>query len=311
MTKRKTTKQFIQDAIKIHGDKYDYSDVIYINAITPVKIKCKTHDEFNQIPNSHLSGYGCSECAGNKLNTKEQFVEKATKIHGDRYDYSNFIYLVAKIKSTIHCYEHGDFEQSPHNHLKGKKCPECAKIEGAEKRKATLEEFIDAAIKVHGYKYGYFKVKYKNAKTLVVIFCYEHGYFNQLPYAHLSGRGCKKCSNNTSNIGNRWLDFKNIPNEDDYREVRTKINNKIYIFDGYDPETNTVYEFYGDKFHGNPSIYKFDDINDVNKMAYGELYLNTKERENIIKSAGYNLVTIWECEFKEIEKQNISDGNDQ
>jgi len=144
----------------------------------------------------------------------------------------------------------------------------------------------------------------------VTIRCYTHGYFEQTPACHLSGQGCRKCSCNTSNIGNRWLDSKNIPGDKQHREVRTKINNKIYIFDGYDPETNTVYEFYGDKFHGNPGIYKFDDINDVNKKTYGQLYKETKERENIIKSAGYNLVTIWECEFKEIEKQNKSDGNE-
>jgi len=79
--------------------------------------------------------------------------------------------------------------------------------------------------------------------------------------------------------------------------VIIKINNKIIKFDGYDNKTNTVFEFYGNLWHGNPEIYNKNDINPINKKKFGDLYKKTIERENIIKNAGYNLITIWEKDF--------------
>ena len=92
MSRRKlTTEQFIEKAKKIHGDKYDYSKVEYINNRTKVCIICPIHGEFWQIANSHLQGEGCKECgmelkAKNKTLTTDKFIEKAKKIHGDKYD---------------------------------------------------------------------------------------------------------------------------------------------------------------------------------------------------------------------------------
>lgn len=77
-----------------------------------------------------------------------------------------------------------------------------------------------------------------------------------------------------------------------------KINNNRIKPDAFDPKTNTIYEFYGDFWHGNPNIYKLDDINVANKKTFGELYLATLDREKLIKEAGYNLVSMWESDFK-------------
>lgn len=68
-------------------------------------------------------------------------------------------------------------------------------------------------------------------------------------------------------------------------------------FDGYCKETNTVYEFHGDYWHGNPSLYNSSDINEHTKSTFGELYTKTNKREEYIKSQGYNLVTIWESDY--------------
>lgn len=56
-------KEFIQKAKDIHGTRYDYRDVDYINSLTPVRIKCHKHGTFLQIPNNHLRGSGCRSCA--------------------------------------------------------------------------------------------------------------------------------------------------------------------------------------------------------------------------------------------------------
>lgn len=61
--KPKTKEQFIEDAVKIHGPKYDYSLVDYVRAVDKVVIKCRWHGTFRQSPNAHLSQKsGCPTC---------------------------------------------------------------------------------------------------------------------------------------------------------------------------------------------------------------------------------------------------------
>ena len=129
-TKLKTTEQFIIDAKKIHNNKYDYSLVDYINNKSKVKIICPTHGEFEQIPYSHLRGSGCPKCKGDKQrilcqSNKEEFTNKADKIHSNKYDYSLVDYKNAHTKVKIICPIHGEFEQKPTHHLSGKGCPKC------------------------------------------------------------------------------------------------------------------------------------------------------------------------------------------
>ena len=190
MSKRKTTEQFIKDAVIKHGDKYDYSKVEYKTALDKVSIICKTHGEFNQVAISHLTRSGCPLCAGNNiLKTQEQFIQEAISKHGDKYDYSNVDYKSTNTKVTIMCKLHSyNFEQTPCCHLQGQGCPKCGK-----KYSPTTEEFIENAIKIHGDKYDYSKVEYKKNKSKVVIICKKHGEFTQKPNGHLGGMGCLKC----------------------------------------------------------------------------------------------------------------------
>ena len=192
-----TTKEFIEKARKIHGDKYDYSKVKYIDSTTSVCIICPEHGEFWQVPASHLSGKGCGLCAGNKLTTKE-FIEKARKVHGNKYDYSKVNYIGSNSKVCIICPVHGEFWQKPNNHLNGNTCPVCSKILNVEKIKrkkgSYLEKFIEKARKVHGNKYDYSKVNYTNNSTKVCIICPEHGEFWQTPSKHLQGHNCPICN---------------------------------------------------------------------------------------------------------------------
>jgi hypothetical protein len=80
--------------------------------------------------------------------------------------------------------------------------------------------------------------------------------------------------------------------------MKIKVNNKLIKFDGFDPKTNTVYEFHGSMWHGDPRVYKSTDINPVNKKLYGDLYSDTLKREELIKKLGYNLIIMWEKDFK-------------
>lgn len=117
-----------------------------------------------------------------------------------------------------------------------------------------------------------------------------------------NGTGCPKCSKcRISKSAMSWLLYLNLPNDSDHIEVYCK-ELRIY-FDGYEPSTNTVYEFHGDYWHGNPKKYNPNKINSRAKKSFGELYNNTLEREQRIISSGYNLVTTWESDWKKLYKQ--------
>ena len=172
MTKKMTNSEFIAKARKIHNEKYDYSKVEYINNRTKVCIICPIHGEFWQTPNAHLNGQDCPKCKGKIKLTLEKFIEKAKKVHGDKYDYSKVEYINNHTKVCIICPIHGEFWQTPQHHLKGVGCPKCY----GNFRKTT-EQFIEEARKVHGDKYDYSKVEYVNATTKVRIICPKHGEF--------------------------------------------------------------------------------------------------------------------------------------
>jgi len=308
---KSTIEQFIEKAKQIHADKYDYSHVNYINAKEKVVIICKEHGEFVQIPNSHLGGLGCPICgiiksSKNRSYTKEEFIEKAKIIHNDKYDYSHVNYVNAKEKVVIICKEHGEFIQTPHNHIYGKGCKKCGIVLIINKQKSTIEEFKKKAIKIHSNKYNYSQVNYINAKSKVIIICKQHGEFQQQPNNHIYGNGCPKCINNGYSITQiKWINFmqslQNIYIQHAENEGEYKING-IGKVDGYSMQTNTVYEYNGSYYHGHPKFFKPDDINKTNNKTFGELYKKTLEREQKIKDLGYNLVVMWEYNWLNLIK---------
>lgn len=214
MSKKLTTEEFIERAKKTHGSKYDYSKVMYIDANTKVCIVCPEHGEFWQNPMSHLSGVGCRAC-GYLKNRKERvkttgdFINQAREVHKDKYDYSKVDYKGAHEKVCIICPEHGEFWQTAYSHIQGKGCSKCSH----RSYKYTTDEFVNEAKKIHGDKYDYSKVNYKNNQTKVCIICPEHGEFWQTPNKHLIGEGCPNCINSLlENKTKTILDKNNIEN---------------------------------------------------------------------------------------------------
>jgi Zn ribbon nucleic-acid-binding protein len=107
-----------------------------------VIIICPKHGEFEQIPSSHLKGHECVECGHEKtkkslLKNKEIFISEAKNIHGEKYEYYSVKYLGSRKKVTIICPKHGEFEQIPDSHLRGRGCPKCVN------RQTTTEDFIE------------------------------------------------------------------------------------------------------------------------------------------------------------------------
>ncbi len=307
--KRGTVEEFIEKSIKIHGDKYDYSKVVYIARRYKVIIICKIHGEFEQIASNHLIGYGCSECRIYKRKSPEKFIEDAREIHGDLYDYSKVVYINTKSKIKIICKKHGEFDQSPYAHLRSQGCPGCS-----GRRCKTTEDFIEDARKVHGDKYNYDLVNHINSNIKVIITCRIHGNFEQMPYTHLQGSGCSSCAKaNYSQKSIKWLKemetkYKtNIQHAENGGEmkidlIRWGLKSDIYqshfLLDGFDSMNLVCYEFNGCLWHGHSCMGNSNDINPINGKTFRELYEKTMEKERLIKLAGFKLISIWECEYK-------------
>ena len=152
---RKTTTQFIVEAHSVHGEKYDYSEVKYVNTHVPVKIRCmECGGVFLQEPSSHLAGHGCPKC--NKKQTQRRvdqatFIARAKKVHGDKYDYSKAEYQDMRSKVQIICPRHGNFWQRAQSHLLGSGCPEC-KREAHIARIKQMMASLDAQFQSEHYK---------------------------------------------------------------------------------------------------------------------------------------------------------------
>lgn len=193
MAKKVDTEQFIQNAVKVHGDRYDYSNVIYTAAIRHVVIRCPLHGEFSQRPSNHLMGRGCPACGGSKRVTTEEFISRSNLVHSNRYDYKDVVINNVEEKIKIICPIHGSFFQRPASHLKGFGCNKCGRESTGRQLKMTQKEFVDLGTKLHGGKYDYSFVTYLNALTKVTISCPRHGPFEQIPSAHIRGTGCPHC----------------------------------------------------------------------------------------------------------------------
>ena len=198
--KRKTTEEFIEEAIEVQGDKYDYSQVEYKGASIKVTIICPEHGPFEQTPHSHLRGHGCPECAKIERSQsqsmgRDEFIKRANKKHNGFYDYSEVEYINNGTKVRILCPKHGVFEQRPSDHLNGQGCPECANEHRNDKKRIPFDIFLEKAKAKFGDKFTYDESTYCGISQSMRICCPEHGEFWVTPNTFLKSRhGCRKCA---------------------------------------------------------------------------------------------------------------------
>lgn len=229
-----TTEDFISKAKEIHGDKYDYSLVDYQGSAVPVTIICPIHGPFEQKPTKHVSlKRGCPKCGGTAKKTTKEFIAEARTVHGDKYDYSKVEYNGNKKHITIICSEHGEFRQLPSDHLnKGSGCPECGKLSKARSRRNELDQVLDDFRRVHGNKYDYSKVEYRDTHTPVEILCQEHGSFWQSHANHCKGQGCPFCAGNAKKDTEAFIEEARAVHGDRYdysQAVYTGAHKKLII----------------------------------------------------------------------------------
>lgn len=181
-----------------------------------IMVRCKIDGNVWQTkPNWLKHGVGCQECYNRRRgNTrrlgKEQFIEKARKVHGNKYEYDNVVYSNSKTPVSITCLEHGDFKMTPNKHLNGQGCPICARIKNGINKRLSNKTFIEKCTKIHNGKYDYSKVEYCGYDKPVTIICPKHGEFKQIAGIHLAGCGCPVC--NESHLEKETIAYLNSNN---------------------------------------------------------------------------------------------------
>lgn len=248
-SRKDTTETFIQKCLEKYGNAYDYSKVSYVKSSIPVII-IKNGKEYSITPNQFLR-YGISDKRKRQRTlTTEDFIKSSKEVHGDKYDYSKSIYIDSKTHVTIICPIHGEFKQTPSQHLNGHGCSLCGHQVTIQYTKSNNKAFIAKATQVHANKYNYDKVEYINNHTKVIVTCPRHGDFLVTPANHLKGRGCPKCKESRGEIEiSKYLDQLNITYQSQY-EIQLlskgKLTNKA-ILDFYLEWNNNKYAI---EFHG-------------------------------------------------------------
>lgn len=142
---RRSLKAFIIQSIKKHGAEYDYSRVIYKNAVTQIEIVCSIHGAFFQTPNGHLDSTGCPNCSTNALVSKEEFINRSINLHGEKYEYQSVVFKNMNTKVFLTCKIHGDFLTLPKDHIQKKSgCPKCAREATSSKQEIEVAEWLEA-----------------------------------------------------------------------------------------------------------------------------------------------------------------------
>lgn len=295
-------KDFIERAKNIHQNNYDYSKSILESVKKNIIIICKLHGEFLQTPDKHLNKQGCPKCDKSCDKNLEYVIESGQKLHQNKYDYSKSIYKGMFKKIEIICPIHGSFFQTPANHINHKQnCFRCS----YENKFLTQQEWIDKARKTHGNLFDYSKSIYESNRKKIEIICSKHGSFWQNAAGHLNGNKCPYCVSHISKAQEEWLDFLKIPKEK--RNIVIKNDNKHFIADAFDETINTIYEFNGDYWHGNPEVYNSEYINKHNKIKFGDLYKKTINKRDELLKLGYKVISIWESDFNKIRRSKKSD----
>lgn len=193
-------EEFIATSNIVHGEgTYGYSKVVLQDHTALVCITCFIHGDFWQSFYDHMKGHKCKKCgiesrAKMRTLTTEEFIIRALSVHGTRYNYSKVIYISGREKIIIGCPIHGDFTQSPGDHLSGRGCMKCGLLSTSKSNTTNREDYINIFLKVHGNRYDYSEFTCNGGHIPTIIICREHGRFNQSPSNHSKGQGCPKCA---------------------------------------------------------------------------------------------------------------------
>jgi len=330
---KKTHEQFLEE-LNIRNTKFPplilaNKKQIYSSTHEKLKFRCTNNHIVYMSPHNVLNGYGCKQCSMKNVGIKNtishtNFLDKLQK-RNEQYSRKIFLmegqnYHGTYIKLEFKC-EYGHiFKTIPKVILKGHGCSECGKKISKQTHQHTIEDYqrlLDNRNKQNPCKKVWLceNQTYTSQRDFMWFKCeQDHRWNARCGDIIHHNSGCPECNNkNYSLMAIDWLDTiakqQNIYIQHVKQGGEFLIPNTKYKVDGYCKDNNTIYEFYGDAFHGNPLLYNPDDCCHPydDKITAGELYKKTLEREQIIRNLGYNIVNIWELEWKKIKNSIFSD----
>lgn len=279
-----------------------------INSETPIKWKCKEcNNEWFARPTKVIKGKtGCPKCAYTKNGnrrclTNEQVDSRIQQLGFKIQRLSKVKRGVNEVKWKCQVCEHAWFSP-PVWVLKTKHgCPKCANKKKNENRKYTnnnIDNLIDNRnfIRIGKYKGMHYPIEWECYK-------FQHRWLAKPSDIIHKNSSCPYCVPvSYSKMSIEWLEkiskvqkvfIQHAGNLGEFKIPGTR-----YRVDGYCKETNTVYEFYGDYYHGNLNLFAPEEkCHPYSEEAALELYNKTIAREKVIKSKGFNLITIWEKDY--------------
>jgi len=334
MSKNKLTKEKFEERVtEKFGSKFEITYLNNdFSGWDDIRVTCKLHGTNTIKGHTFLrSEYGCAKC-GNMVRAsktvernKSQLVPwqdrvaAFRKVHGEKYSYPTVHDGNYRSKIDIECPMHGKFTKHIFAHIKGSGCQECKKettqkckkqalpieerqilarnnrISANKKRVFPVKEMQKLFEQQHGNRFDYDWATYTGKASSIRIICRKHGEFWQVCDEHLKAiHACPSCACiSKSALETKWLDALKISEE--YRQHKIKVGESIIKVDGYDPDTNTVYEFLGDYWHGHPKWHsKCDGMNPTCKISFTDLYKITEARLTSLYKMQYNIIYVWE-----------------
>ena len=294
---------------ELYHHQFDYSETVFINNQTKIKIRCKDHGYFEVLLQNHLKDSNCRGCSNetfgrriadhNKLDSSE-LIRRFRKKHGDKYNYSKVLHKHIDTPVTIICEIHGPFFQTPHIHLQGKGCQECGRSNARDKSLSTTEHIIEVFKEAHGDLYDYSLVEYSGNMIPVKIICQVHGVFEQLPNIHRQGKGCKQCSLSKGEMRiARVLEERSIEFEVEY-PVYNKKTSRHLRFDFFLPQVPCFIEFQGEQ-HYRPV--NFGGMSDQNAES---VHQEIVKRDLIKKQMAKELsIDLFEISFEDTVEEKL------
>jgi len=289
--RRLTKSDVLKRFNNVHGNKYDYSLVEYINNSTKVKIICLSCGCIISIsPSHHFRGQGCKKCGVERFADGirlpiNQFIDKANKTHNGKYDYSLVEYKNKHTKVKIVCPVHGVFEQTPTNHY-NYGCNQCGYINAGNKQRIDSVDIAERCKTIHNEKYKYPEFVIESFKDKVKIICPIHGEFEQRIGNHIYKQyGCPKCASHISQQEQelqQWLS-QHIDITTNDRTLIAPLELDIII-----PSKKIAIEYNG--------IYWHSEQRGKDKRYHLNKY-------NLCKENGYRLIQVWENEW--LQKKDI------
>ncbi len=331
MTKKTTTIQFIERSNIIHKNKFDYSKTIYTTTHSSVIISCPIHGEFQQTALLHLRGLGCSQCSSSTRkqtnlerhgvenpNQLKKFREKAKRTNLIRYGVEH----PSQSEEVMNKQKQTNLERYGVEHFNNSEKTKQTNLERYGHENIAHGVLREKVIQTNLDRYGVENPSQQNMINILPLIEDVEWMTNQyVTHCKSATQIALELGINVTTICN-YLHTHQIPttpmNKHSYKSDRWiksiieseniyiqhagnigeySIPNSPYHADGFCAETNTIYEFYGDYWHGNPNKYAPDFINQVKDMTMGEIYQKTIIRENKIKYLGYNLITMWESDY--------------